>query len=310
MASAPPMPYHMGAPPMGGPPMQGGMMPPPGQMQQGVPPMFAGMPGVVPPPPRIPKRPPPTEPCQTLYIRNLPETRATKTLETALKAIFAQYGDVLSIRMKRNIKQRGQAFVTFAEVESATKALKEVQGFPLSMKPMVGRCEMKNYSVVVLYDVILIGFGKQDIQYARRRSDVAAAKDGEETLEAHKRARIEEKANRTAEDEEEKDKQVDAAEVAAVYGPGYYYGAAMPEDLLPANNILFIQNLPPETTEPVLVQLFSQFTGYKEVRLVPGKKDIAFVEYETEAQAGTAKQQLNGYKISEEKEMKVTYAKK
>ncbi|KAI9013253.1 hypothetical protein BC832DRAFT_528689 [Gaertneriomyces semiglobifer] len=279
------MPYHMGAPPMGGPPMQGGLMPPPGQMQQGVPPMFAGMPGVVPPPPRIPKRPPPTEPCQTLYIRNLPETRATKTLETALKSIFAQYGDVLSIRMKRNIKQRGQAFVTFAEVESATKALKEVQGFPLSMKPM-------------------------DIQYARRRSDVAAARDGEETLEAHKRARIEEKANRTAEDEEEKDKQVDAAEVAAVYGPGYYYGAAMPEDLLPANNILFIQNLPPETTEPVLVQLFSQFTGYKEVRLVPGKKDIAFVEYETEAQAGTAKQQLNGYKISEEKEMKVTYAKK
>ncbi|KND03648.1 uncharacterized protein SPPG_01120 [Spizellomyces punctatus DAOM BR117] len=240
------------------------------------------MPGVVPPPPRIPKLPPPTEPCQTLYIRNLPETRALTALESALKALFSQFGEVVHIRLKRNISLRGQAFVTFKEVDSATKALKEVQGFPLSGKPM-------------------------DIQYSRNRSDKAAELEGEEALQEHKRKRAEEKANRH---KKPKDEKVDAAAVAAVYGPGYYYGAAMPEDMVPPNSILFVQNLPPETTEAVLAALFQQFQGFKEVRLVPGKSDIAFVEYESEMQAGVAKQSLNKFKITPEKEIKVTYAKK
>lgn len=48
----------------------------------------------------------------------------------------------------------------------------------------------------------------------------------------------------------------------------------MPEDLLPANNILFVQNLPPESNEALVASLFSQFAGFREVRLVPTRKDI------------------------------------
>ncbi|KAI8909453.1 hypothetical protein DFJ77DRAFT_472557 [Powellomyces hirtus] len=271
----PPHMMHMpGMPPMGMPGMPG--MP----GMSGMPPHMQNMPGVVPPPPRIPKQPPPTEPCQTLYIRNLPETKAQKSLENALRAIFSQFGEILDIRMKTNIKLRGQAFVTFKEVEPATKALKEIQGFPLSGRPM-------------------------DVQYARSRSDKVAELDGPEALEEYKQKRVADKLR-----QEQEPAQVDPAAVAAVYGPGYYYGAAMPEDLLPPNSILFVQNLPTETTEQVLAALFQQFQGFKEVRLVPGKSDIAFVEYESEVQAGTAKQSLNGFKITPEKEIKVTYAKK
>ncbi|KAJ3008303.1 hypothetical protein HKX48_008655 [Thoreauomyces humboldtii] len=248
-------------------------------MQGGVPAHLQNMPGVVPPPPRVPKQPPPTEPCQTLYIRNLPETKAQTSLQNALKAVFSQYGDILDIRMKINIKLRGQAWVTFKEVESATKALKEVQGFPLSGRPM-------------------------DVQYSRTTSDKVAEQDGPEALAAYKKRRLEDKENK------KEPAPVDAAAVAAVYGPGYYYGAAMPEDLLPPNAILFIQNLPLETTEAILTALFKQFQGFKEVRLVPGKSDIAFVEYDTEVQATTARTTLNGYKITPEKDIKVTYAKK
>ncbi|KAI8821849.1 uncharacterized protein EV422DRAFT_566954 [Fimicolochytrium jonesii] len=256
------------------------MMPPMPGMPGMPPPHMQHMPGLVPPPPRIPKNPPPTEPCQTLYIRNLPETRMLKSLESALRAVFSQFGDIVDIRIKRAIKLRGQAFVTFKQVDSATKALKEVQGFPLSGRPM-------------------------DIQYSRTKSDKVAELEGPDALENYKRQRKEEK-----EKLEKEPAQVDPAAVAATYGPGYYYGGAMPEDLLPPNSILFVQNLPIETTEAVLAALFQQFQGFKEVRLVPGKSDIAFVEYESEAQAGVAKQALNAFKISPEKEIKVTYAKK
>jgi RNA recognition motif-containing protein len=46
------------------------------------------------------------------------------------------------------------------------------------------------------------------------------------------------------------------------------------EDHLPPNSILFIQNLPENTTEHIIIQMFQQFPGFKEVRLVPGKSDL------------------------------------
>ena len=60
-------------------------------------------------------------------------------------------------------------------------------------------------------------------------------------------------------------------------------------------------------TVPLLVL---RFPGFKEVRLVPGKHDIAFVEFEGEALAGVAKDALQGFRITATCAMKITYAKK
>ena len=110
----------------------------------------------------------------------------------------------------------------------------------------------------------------------------------------------------------------------------------------PPNQILFLTNLPEETTEIMLQMLFNQcvppvhytytihtnyilsiikvnvpnyvpmcrFPGFKEVRLVPGRHDIAFVEFENEIQATTAKETLNGFKITPNNAMKISFAKK
>ena len=40
-----------------------------------------------------------------------------------------------------------------------------------------------------------------------------------------------------------------------------------------------------------------QFPGFKEVRLVPTRPDIAFVEYETDMQAAEARKTLQGFNI-------------
>ncbi len=53
-----------------------------------------------------------------------------------------------------------------------------------------------------------------------------------------------------------------------------------------------------------------RFPGFKEVRLVPGRHDIAFVEFETEVQAGAAKGALQGFKITPTNAMKISFAKK
>jgi hypothetical protein len=60
----------------------------------------------------------------------------------------------------------------------------------------------------------------------------------------------------------------------------------------------------------MLSMLFNQFPGFKEVRLVPGRHDIAFVEFATEIQSGTAREALQGFKVSPTHPMKISFAKK
>lgn len=96
---------------------------------------------------------------ETLYIQNLNERikmpgaitmsslgrfathRAalfgTTVLKASLRGLFKSYGEVLDVVAHKNLRMRGQAFVSFASVDIAKKAAKEVGGFPLYSKPMV-----------------------------------------------------------------------------------------------------------------------------------------------------------------------------
>ena len=80
----------------------------------------------------------------------------------------------------------------------------------------------------------------------------------------------------------------------------------MPDEYLPPNKILFLQNLPETVTKDQLNGLFSQHPNLHEVRLVPSKKDIAFVEYLDEGSATVAKDALHNYKLDGENKIKVT----
>ena len=87
-------------------------------------------------------------------------------------------------------------------------------------------------------------------------------------------------------------------------------GAVVPEEYLPPNKILFIQNLPESYDKDSLTSIFGAFEGFKEVRLVPGRKGIAFVEYDAEAGAITAKERTSGMLLGDGKAMKVVYQRK
>lgn len=60
----------------------------------------------------------------------------------------------------------------------------------------------------------------------------------------------------------------------------------------------------------LILSICCRFPGFKEVRLVPGRHDIAFVEFENETQSSAAKSALQGFKITPTHAMKITFAKK
>jgi hypothetical protein len=54
--------------------------------------------------------------------------------------------------------------------------------------------------------------------------------------------------------------------------------------------------------------MFGRFEGFREVRLVPGRKGIAFVEYESESGAISAKEAMSGMAMGPEGQaIRVTY---
>lgn len=80
----------------------------------------------------------------------------------------------------------------------------------------------------------------------------------------------------------------------------------VPDEYLPPNKTLFLRDVPEDYSKEALGAIFSRFPGYREVRTVPGRKTIAFVEYENEDGAITAKEATAGMTLGE-KSIRVTF---
>ena len=78
----------------------------------------------------------------------------------------------------------------------------------------------------------------------------------------------------------------------------------------PPNRTLFVQNLPAATTSAMLQMLFQQFEGYVETRMVEARPGIAFVDFQTDGQATTALQGLQGFKITPTNALSISYQKR
>ncbi|KAK6075078.1 RNA recognition domain-containing protein [Seiridium cupressi] len=254
-------------------------------------------------------------PIATVYVRNLEERVKPEPLREALEAIFSEYGNVIDIVAKTHLKAKGQAFVVFDNAESALKAIEEVQGFELFEKPM-------------------------QVALARTRSDATVKTTGnEDDFEHHKRRRLAEKGSSTrvwimlhmANNGADKKKAAEAAQEqqrlkrpgaaaaqdarpakaarpGGLKSTGPAGNAVVPDEYLPPNKILFVQNLPDDYDVEALTGIFGRYEGFREVRLVPGRRGIAFVEYEAEAGAITAKENTAGMALADgTKFMKVTY---
>lgn len=238
-------------------------------------------------------------PNHTIYINNLNEKVKKEELKKSLYAIFSQFGQILGIVALKTLKMRGQAFVIFKEIASATNALRSMQGFPFYDKPMrIQYCKTDS-------DVI----AKMKGTYSERPKKAKRVPQQEDPAESKKSKR--KAAKEQARIFQQQQQQMQQAPISQPVAPPVSVpttAAAVPEQ--PPNQILFLTNLPDETNEMMLSMLFNQFPGFKEVRLVPNRHDIAFVEFENEMQSGAAKVALNGFKITPTHAMKISFAKK
>ncbi|KAJ3065305.1 hypothetical protein HDU98_011330 [Podochytrium sp. JEL0797] len=252
------------------------------------------------------------KPSQTLYVRNVCDKASKIELKTSLYHLFAQHGPVIDVVYKKTAATRGQAFVVFRDVASATAAMRALQGFPFFERALKIEYAKAKSSAVSLLE------GR--VAPPKRNGAAAAAapvqaedndnedEDNEQESKdpSNKRAREDEpaangddKKRKTAEVEEEEDDDVDMEEDDD------------DEDENPASKILFLTHLPSQITSSsdALTTLFKDYAGFKEVRLIPGKSDLAFVEYSTLDQAAEAKKRLDGFSIMQGKVLKIQYAK-
>nr|P45429.1 RecName: Full=U1 small nuclear ribonucleoprotein A; Short=U1 snRNP A; Short=U1-A; Short=U1A [Xenopus laevis]CAA41021.1 U1 A protein [Xenopus laevis] len=275
-------------------------------------------------------------PNNTIYINNLNEKIKKDELKKSLYAIFSQFGQILDILVSRNLKMRGQAFVIFKETSSATNALRSMQGFPFYDKPMRIQYSKTDSDIIAKMKGTFV---ERDRKRQEKRKvkvpevqGVKNAMPGAALLPGvpGQMAAMQDMPGMT----QAPRMMHMAGQAPYMHHPGMMpppgmapgqmppggmpHGQLMPGQMAPMqpisenppNHILFLTNLPEETNELMLSMLFNQFPGFKEVRLVPGRHDIAFVEFDNEVQAGAARESLQGFKITQSNSMKISFAKK
>lgn len=105
------------------------------------------------PPPGLPAKVASVPPNQTLYVTNLPSAKIQKEdLRTALYMLFSTYGAVLDVVALKTMKMRGQAHIVYKDIQTATQAMRSLDGFEFFGQEMVGHCSPSQvcYSTIVL----------------------------------------------------------------------------------------------------------------------------------------------------------------
>jgi RNA recognition motif-containing protein len=163
----------------------------------------------------------------------------------------------------------------FDDLQGATKAVREMQNFNFYGKPM-------------------------RVQYSKNRSDIITKADG--TFVPREKTPL---APLPSKQKNQASVAVSSAQPISV---PVSTAQPMVEEAQP-NKLLFIQNLPNACTESMLEMLFKQYEGFKEARTVTGRTGIAFVEFEDSYKASKAKDSLDGFQMTDENNMQITFAK-
>lgn len=221
-----------------------------------------------------------TLPNQTVYVSNLDESITKQELRRTLYNLYSQYGAIVDVVALKTTKMRGQAFIVFRDLSAATNALRNTNGFNLFGRPVrISYAKDKSHAIM-----------KEDGTFGKHKGQVRSGGNTDER--AGNQAKV-----RKVEPPKSK-----PAPVATI--------PLEPMITQPVNNILFLTNLPAETTDTMLQMLFGQLNGFKEVRLIQNRPDIAFVEYDTEPLATAAMDTLQGFKVTPTNPIQINYAKK
>lgn len=77
-------------------------------------------------------------PSQTLYVQNVSDKLKKEMVKRQLYLAFSPFGRIMDVIACKGETLRGQAWVVYDSVNSATTALRSMNGFPFFGKPLVG----------------------------------------------------------------------------------------------------------------------------------------------------------------------------
>ncbi|KAJ1959253.1 U2 small nuclear ribonucleoprotein B'' [Dipsacomyces acuminosporus] len=215
---------------------------------------------------------------------------------------------------------RGQAFVVFSDITAATTALRQLNGRQFFGRPMQVEYALSKSDVVAQADGSfkfgeprkhmsaehrkrLLGITVSAPSNKRRQS----ASEGQDGGHSPKR-----RATEAGSSEGESDEDVSAAQQASNTEQNdsmqIAEAAAAAEASQVPSSTLFVTNLPDIVSAEMLSGLFQQYAGFKEVRRIPGKADIAFVDYSSAEEASTARNVLDGFKLAADRAMNVDFS--
>lgn len=231
----------------------------------------------------------PGQPCPTLHISNLNEHIHPRHLIAELERILSPFGEIWSVSVKRKLALRGQAFVEFAEIQSAIKVVQSLQSRTLYGKSMV-------------------------IRFAKRPSNRTVKKQGgKEGVLQERRERLKERLERQKYPRLTRRQRM--AQVMAASATSHPMSMAQPTVISPTsmelpNKTVYVQGLPTDASDADLTALFRRYIGFIEFRRVPNRPDLGFVEYETEAQAGVPRQALDRHEMRPGRPIRVSFARR
>jgi U2 small nuclear ribonucleoprotein B'' len=170
------------------------------------------------------------EPNQTVYIHNLNEKLKLPDLKMALYSLYSQFGPIVDLVAMKTAKMRGQAFIVYDNIVSATEAIRQTQGFVFHDRPL-------------------------RISYAKSKSDSIAKRDG--TFVPRRIALNNKRTPAGAPTDRPAKRARNAAAAAA-------------PSLLPASSPeLLVANIPAGQSELSLHLLFQQFAGFLSLHMLP-----------------------------------------
>ena len=214
-------------------------------------------------------------PNSTLYLSNIDWSIKKALLKRSLLALFSRHGKVIEViclrgEGGRGKPLRGQAWVIYESLSSATAAIEAERGFVFFGRPLI-------------------------INYAKEVSDRVAKRDG--TYSA-KTKRVKRKPEDVGDENDAASKSIKLDELMPP-------AKAPTVDSNAPSSILVAKDLPSECNDMMLAMLFRQYSGYKAVKLIG--VGVATIEFGTESEATAALNGLNGFKLTTSAMLELKY---
>ncbi|SCP03182.1 U1 small nuclear ribonucleoprotein A, putative [Plasmodium malariae] len=288
---------------------------------------------------------PSIQPNETLYVKNLNDRIKSEEMKKSLKDLFKQYGVIEDLIVMKSFWRKGQAWIVYDNIESSTKALNALQGFVLFGKIMQINYSHNKSDIHSKRDGTFVERSKQPkkpkqiLEREQRQKEIFERMHRSylemqmknfnimNNIEIEKKQKIDlsqmdkqaliAKAQAKAYEEKNKKKGEDLSKRNNInnnnnmYHPPFYpmnNFVPIQSNVVIACKILFVENVVENVNTQAFNDLFKNFAGFIEARIIP-QRNVAFVDYSDEAAATYAMKALQNYELQGSK-LKISYAKR